>query len=109
MSCLPVTDKTLPRFREVCACERLFGSRSLCAHIAGTAQSFLLEDALPAALSLTGGRPHCSFPRHPRSAGTGKVYFRTQRDYRGRLHPRSVYPASGETGWRFGKLFFYAL
>ncbi len=55
MSCLPATDKTLPRFREVCACERLFGSRSLCAHIAGTAQSFLLEDALPAALSLTGG------------------------------------------------------
>ncbi len=52
MSCLPVTAGNLPRFRELCAGERLFGSRSLCAHIAGTARSFLLEGFAPAALSL---------------------------------------------------------
>lgn len=54
MTPIPVTPATLPRFRELCAREPLYGSRSLCAHLADTAQSFLLEGPQPAALSLEG-------------------------------------------------------
>ncbi len=50
-----LTPELLKPFRSACSAERLFGSRSLCAHTAGTAESFYLAGDIPAALSLSGG------------------------------------------------------
>ena len=47
-----LTPELLKPFRSACSAERLFGSRSLCAHTAGTAESFYLAGDIPAALSL---------------------------------------------------------
>lgn len=53
-SVLPLSEEQFENFRAACSTEPLFGSRSLCAHTAGTAKSFWLDAPTPAALSLSG-------------------------------------------------------
>lgn len=50
----PVNVENFPAYRSACSGQRLFGSRNLCAHAAGTAESCLLTGPVPVALSLCG-------------------------------------------------------